>query len=153
VSPSGTVPVLDQGKSGVIGYHNNQPGVIASPIEPVIVFANHTCYMRLIPFSFSAIQNVLPFRGKAIETIWTFYATYDKQSFIEYKGHWPDFVIIKIVKSKNEVAKCFAQQVRPLLFWKWKCEQEITNLNSLRDALLPKLISGEIEVPINGVAE
>lgn len=41
----GAVPILDQGKSGVIGFHNEIPGVIANLDDPVVVFANHTCYM------------------------------------------------------------------------------------------------------------
>lgn len=61
VMPEGHVPVLDQGKSGIIGYHNDEPGLVASEEEPVIVFANHTCYQRIIYYPFSAIQNVLPF--------------------------------------------------------------------------------------------
>lgn len=36
----GTVPILDQGKSGFIGYHNDEPGFNASGSNPVIVFAN-----------------------------------------------------------------------------------------------------------------
>jgi type I restriction enzyme S subunit len=62
----GSVPILDQGKSGVIGFHNDKPSVCASLVSPVVVFANHTCYMRLITFDFSAIQNVLPFIGKGV---------------------------------------------------------------------------------------
>ncbi|MFM8900625.1 MAG: restriction endonuclease subunit S [Burkholderiales bacterium] len=50
----GLVPILDQGKSGIIGFHNELPGVRASLEKPVVVFANHTCYMRLITFNFSA---------------------------------------------------------------------------------------------------
>ena len=61
---AGNVPILDQGKSGIIGFHNNAPGMLASAVDPVIVFSNHTCYMRLIMNDFSAIQNVLPFRPK-----------------------------------------------------------------------------------------
>lgn len=60
----GLVPILDQGRSGVIGYHNDKPGVKASIEDPIIVFANHTCYMRLISYDFSAIQNVFAFKGK-----------------------------------------------------------------------------------------
>ncbi|WP_419635944.1 restriction endonuclease subunit S, partial [Thiolapillus sp.] len=63
-SEKGSIPILDQGKSGIIGYHSDKPGVLASPEDPIIVFANHTCYMRLILHDFSAIQNVLPFKGK-----------------------------------------------------------------------------------------
>ena len=67
--PTGKVPILDQGKSGVIGFHNDEPGVVASLEKPVVVFANHTCYMRLISFPFSAIQNVLPFVGAGVDTL------------------------------------------------------------------------------------
>jgi len=52
VKPSGTVPVLDQGKSGIIGFHDDDPGVVASEDKPVVVFANHTCCMRLVHFPF-----------------------------------------------------------------------------------------------------
>jgi type I restriction enzyme S subunit len=97
VKPNGKVAVLDQGKSGIIGYHDDNPGVVASRDAPVIVFANHTCYMRLVYFPFSAIQNVIPFIGQNVDTIWLFFATLGKQSFIEYKGHWPDFIIDKLV--------------------------------------------------------
>lgn len=37
--PMGKTPILDQGQSGVIGYHDDTPGVIASFNQPVIVFA------------------------------------------------------------------------------------------------------------------
>jgi type I restriction enzyme S subunit len=43
VNVTGTLPVLDQGKSGIIGYHDDEPGINASESSPVVVFANHTC--------------------------------------------------------------------------------------------------------------
>ena len=111
VSPEGNVPVLDQGKSGVIGFHNEAPGVNASVKEPVIVFANHTCYMRLIMYPFSAIQNVLPFIGGDLNTLWLYFATQGKQEFVEYKGHWPDFVIKQIVKPDSRLAEIFSEKI------------------------------------------
>lgn len=147
VTSEGRVPVLDQGKSGVIGYHNNEPGVIAANDNPVIVFANHTCYIRLICFPFSAIQNVLPFIGKNIPTIWVYYATYDKQHFIEYKGHWPDFIIHKIAVPSLNLTTEFANVVHNYLMQIWEKEYESRTLAQLRDTLLPKLISGELRVP------
>ena len=146
VSPIGKVPVLDQGKSGVIGYHDDAPGVVASVDAPVVVFANHTCYMRLIAFSFSTIQNVLPFIGKGVDTVWAFYATYGKQSFIEYKGHWPDFVIHKIAVPDPKLTTEFARLAHPLLKQIWMRESESRTLAVLRDTLLPKLISGDLSV-------
>jgi type I restriction enzyme S subunit len=147
VKPSGKIPVLDQGKSGIIGYHDDEPGIDASVDHPVIVFANHTCYMRLVHFPFSAIQNVLPFVGKGIDTTWAFFATYGKQAFSEYKGHWPDFIILKIVVSKKELTDEFSRTVLPLLKKNWSQEAESVTLAALRGTLLPKLISGDLRVP------
>jgi type I restriction enzyme S subunit len=146
VFAKGTVPVLDQGKSGVIGYHSEQPGVIASLSRPVVVFANHTCYMRLIMFPFSAIQNVLPFVGKGVNTIWVYYATLDRQKFIEYKGHWPDFVIHEVVTPTTELTEAFSSIVEPINHKILSNERENEILAQTCDMLLPKLMSGEIRL-------
>jgi type I restriction enzyme S subunit len=152
VKPNGRVAVLDQGKSGIIGYHDDNPGVAASRDVPVVVFANHTCYMRLVYFPFSTIQNVLPFVGQQVDTIWLFFATFGKQSFIEYKGHWPDFVIQKLVVPDSALTKTFSNVVHPILKLVWAREDEMATLVNLRDTLLPQLISGELRVPLRGAA-
>lgn len=146
VSDSGYVPVLDQGKSGIIGYHNDQPGVLASPDNPVIVFANHTCYLRMIMHNFSSIQNVLPFKGKELNVYWLLFATLGKQEFVEYKGHWPDFLIKEIVTPSLTLSERFGQVVADLMFTRFRNEQQNDTLASVRDTLLPKLFSGELHI-------
>ena len=146
VSPVGKVPVLDQGKSGVIGFHNNEPGVTATLDKPVAVFANHTCYMRLITYSFSAIQNVLPFVGSVVDTFWAYYATEGRLSFSEYKGHWPDFVIQESVVPPRELTDAFGRLAKPLVAQVRNNEEESRTLATLRDTLLPRLLSGELSV-------
>jgi type I restriction enzyme, S subunit len=143
---TGQVPILDQGKSGVIGFHNEEPGIKASLEKPVVVFANHTCYMRLICFDFSAIQNVLPFVGKGVDTVWAFYATKDRIKFSEYKGHWPDFAIEKAVVPPVEFTDVFRCVVDPLTARIRNNELQIQNLAALRDTLLPRLISGQLQI-------
>jgi len=145
--PEGLVPILDQGKSGIIGFHNDAAGVEAGLDEPVVVFANHTCYMRLINFPFSAIQNVLPFKGKGVDTIWAFYATKDRLSFAEYKGHWPDFAIEKAVVPNIELTQAFRNVVDPLARRIRLNEIQAQTLATLRDTLLPRLISGQLRLP------
>ena len=142
----GQIPILDQGQSGIIGYHDNEPGVIANKDRPIIVFANHTCYMRLIYFPFSAIQNVLPFVGNGINTIWLYFATLGKQTFTEYKGHWPDLMRQKICVPNMMLDDRFSEIVTPLLLKMWCCMEENNPLGSIRDSLLPRLISGELKV-------
>jgi type I restriction enzyme S subunit len=146
VSDSGAVPVLDQGKSGIIGYHNDAPGISASSEDPVIVFANHTCYMRMIMHDFSTIQNVLPFKGKSLSIFWLYYATIGKQGFIEYKGHWPDFIIKEIAVPCASLARRFEGIVSNLVKAKFRNEQQNDTLSGIRNVLLPKLLSGELSV-------
>jgi type I restriction enzyme S subunit len=145
--PEGIVPILDQGRSGIIGYHNDSPGVKASLDEPVVVFANHTCYMRLITFDFSAIQNVLPFKGRAVDTVWAFYATKDRTKLSEYKGHWPDFAIEKLPRPSEDLTRAFRKTVDPIIRKIRFSELQSKTLTQLRDTLLPRLISGQLRLP------
>ncbi|VEB24850.1 restriction endonuclease subunit S [Avibacterium volantium] len=142
--PEGHIPVLDQGKSGIIGFHNDTAGVKASIQDPVIVFANHTCYMRLIHFDFSAIQNVFAFKGQDVNIYWLYLATLGKQKFVEYKGHFPDFLIKQIVVPPKELTEFFGNIVKDSF------SKIALNLNTneklakTRDLLLPKLLNGEL---------
>ena len=148
-SAIGKVPILDQGKSGIIGYHNDNPGVEASIENPIIVFANHTCYQRLILFPFSAIQNVLPFypsEEKHRNIFWLHYATKDVIEFNDYKGHWPEFMQKEVLVPSVELAEKFGNEIKPLVVLSYRLELENQNLRQARDLLLPKLIGGEIEI-------
>ena len=140
----GFVPILDQGRSGVIGYHNDKPGVKASIEDPIIVFANHTCYMRLISYDFSAIQNVFAFKGKECNLYWLYLATLGKQEFVEYKGHFPDFLIKEIIAPPKELTELFGKYIKESFSKIFINDRENSILAKIRDLLLPKLLNGEI---------
>ena len=91
--PAGTIPVIDQSAVGIIGWHNEEPGILASPENPVVTFANHTCEMRLMERSFSVIQNVFPLVGKTgiCQTRFLYYLAKGRIWLEEYKGHFPEF--------------------------------------------------------------
>jgi len=147
----GNVPILDQGKSGIIGYHDDNPGVEASIENPIIVFANHTCYQRLILFPFSAIQNVLPFypsEENYRNIFWLHYATKDLIEFNDYKGHWPEFMQKEVLVPSIELTKKFGDEIKPLVVLGYRLELENQNLRQTRDLLLPKLVSGEMEIKV-----
>jgi type I restriction enzyme S subunit len=142
-SPTGSVPIFDQGKTGVIGYHDDQPGVEASEDDPAIVFANHTCYQRLVHYPFSAIQNVLPFlpSPKIPRNIyWLHYATNGRLVLNDYKGHWPEFAALFVVVPASDVCERFGAFVAPLSLEVLKLERAIQVLRQTRDLLLPKLL-------------
>ncbi len=146
---TGSVPILDQGQSGIIGYHNNEPSVIASLDNPVIVFANHTCNQRIINFPFSAIQNVLPFlpsKENYRNIYWLHYATDNLVQFNGYKGHWPEFMAKTILLPPKDLCDKFGDIIS--LIYKQLFNLSIQNqkLAQGRDLLLPKLMKGEIRV-------
>lgn len=146
VESKGSVPVLDQSHFTIIGYHNEDPGVVATLDNPVIVFSNHRCYTDIIHFPFSAIQNVLPFVGDGVDTRWLYHATDGLIEYSEYKGHWPEFISKVLVIPPKELTNKFGEFVKPIHMKIMKNKEESRTLGSLRDSLLPKLMRGEVRV-------
>jgi len=145
--PKGKVPILDQGQSGIIGFHNEEPSVKANPQNPVAVFSNHTCYYRLVTFDFSCIQNVIPYIGiNGYPTTFVFYLTKDKIKMSDYKGHWPEFANQKFVIPPPKLAIEYSEKIKPIVERVDEIRKENQTLAELRDLLLPKLMSGEIRV-------
>lgn len=149
VKKLGKVPVLDQGRSRIIGYHDDEPSVKATEDDPVIVFANHTCYQNLILFPFSAIQNVLPFipnKANYRNIFWLFWATKGLVKFNDYKGHWPEFMNKNLIVPPPIICDEFGNVVKSIEIEKYKLQQQNSILRQTRNMLLPKLIRGEIEL-------
>ncbi|MDY0282677.1 MAG: restriction endonuclease subunit S [Salinivirgaceae bacterium] len=149
VSPTGAVPVFDQGKSGIIGYHDDEPGIVASEIAPVIVFANHTCYQRLVHIPFSVIQNVLPFVSTPAlsrDIYWLHWATNGLVVFNDYKGHWPEFASKMLIVPPAALCQRFGEFAATLSLQNLKLERQIQNLRRTRDLLLPRLLSGQVNI-------
>lgn len=91
--PTGDVPVVDQSASGYLGFHSDEPGIIASDERPIVTFANHTCEMRVMRQPFSVIQNVFPKVGKegVATSLYLYYATRGRIGSTSYKGHHPEW--------------------------------------------------------------
>ncbi len=147
LSAKGKTPIIDQGTGGLYGYTEREPDFQASKENPVILFTNHTCNMWFVNYPFCAIQNVIPFRGNSeYDIFFVFYMTLGRVSFIEYKGHWPDFEQKEYVIPTSDIANKFAETVKPLQYKIWNNNSQTQILSTLRDTLLPKLMKGEIRV-------
>jgi len=147
--PAGKVPILDQGKSGFIGFHDEEPSIAAGVHEPVIVFANHTCYQRIIFYPFSTIQNVLPFvSSPAISRniFWLHFATCGLVRTNAYKGHWPEFMAKEILVPTKKLTELFGYYVKENLTLAYILELQNQKLRAARALLLPRLMSGEIAI-------
>ena len=138
--------VIEQGSDIILGYHDNDGEFKATVSEPMFIFGDHTCIMKLSTKPFSISENVIPLSGCIRNGYWTYYATYGQQTFQEYRRHWSELIVRDTVLADEAICDFFAEQVQSLIL---KIEQNILENNELimtRDTLLPKLLSGELDV-------
>ena len=146
VEPYGKTPVYEQGASILLGFHNDDAGFDASPEDPVFIFGEHTCITHLSCSKFDISSNVIPLKGSVRPTIWTYYAIQGKQEFQEYRRHWSEFIIKDVVLPPVELAEKYAELVTTKYLMMESLKRQSKELEQLRDTLLPKLLSGEIEL-------
>lgn len=147
IDTNGTVPIIDQWTNGLYWYTSRNPDFLASPERPVILFTNHTCNYWFIDYSFCAIQNVLPYRGKdGYDEYFLYFMTRWSITFIEYKWHWPDFEAKDFIIPSVEKAHEFSKLAKPLLEKISSNNSQIQYLSKTRDELLPRLMSGDVRV-------
>ena len=65
---------------------------------------------------------------------------------VQSKFNKTEFKSLELIMPDDEIIIKFNELVLPIFKYKNKISDEITNLTKLRDALLPKLMSGEIDV-------
>jgi type I restriction enzyme S subunit len=144
VGASGRVPVIDQSRNDVLGYHNNEPDHVATPDSPIIAFGDHTCKMRLMVEPFSVGPNVVPFVSQnRIPILYLYYIVRDLVETREYKRHWTELTAKHVVLAPNYWADRFAKIVTPIFEQIDILRRVNLSLRRTRDLLLPKLISGE----------
>ena len=144
----GEVPVYEQGQSILMGYHDESPCFESDIEHPKFIFGDHTCVTKLIVRPFSISPNVITLSGNGFDTIWVYYATHKLQKFLEYRRHWMELADKKLVVPTECKDSEFSAIVKPLVSKISQNEIQIQNLTLLRDAVLPKLMKGEIRVPI-----
>ena len=98
-----------------------------------------------IPFSLS--ENVVPFTGiNDVDTTYLYYLVNGIVETTEYKRHWTEFVNKKVLVADEQSQKQFKTQVKDNLLLIESLKQKNRNLAKQRDLLLPRLMSGKLEV-------
>lgn len=146
VSSTGLVPVFEQGADILLGFHNEKAGFTADAKNPAFVFGDHTCITHLSCQDFDISQNVIPLRGRNRSTIWVYYAIQGKQAFQEYRRHWSELIVKPVIYPTRDICERYSETVLRMICFKESLERENRSLAELRDTLLPKLLSGEIDV-------
>lgn len=145
----GKVIVIDQSSAEILGYHNNEPSHYASIDKPILLFGDHSCKFVFMIRDFSLGENVVPFISKNVHQINNYYLFYAVHKIIvteEYKRHWGRFTAMKILVPTYEVQLMFMNFIKPMIQMKNKLWNENQLLIKQRDRLLPRLMSGKLEV-------
>lgn len=142
----GSIPVYEQGVNILMGYRLGEPEYVASTSNPIVIFGDHTCVTKILFSPFDISSNVIAFQGKSLTTSWVYYAIKDKQHFEEYRRHWGELIVKKIVIPNAELCAYYSKTVMPFLSKIDINEKKISHLSLLRDLLLPRLISGKLDL-------
>ncbi|MBR5657108.1 MAG: restriction endonuclease subunit S [Prevotella sp.] len=145
----GAVIVIDQSTDDSLGYHNNEPSHYANYDNPLLLFGDHSCKFQLMTRNFSLGENVIPFTTNSksrINEYWLFYATHKLIQTEEYKRHWGRFVSIKVLVPDIKIQLRFENIVKTFEREKNQLLKQNTLLSRQRDLLLPRLMSGKLEV-------
>jgi type I restriction enzyme S subunit len=147
VKPYGKTIVIDQSRDTFLGFHDNKPDLLATSDDPIIIFGDHTCKMQLMVTPFSIGPNVVPFiANNKMSIYYLYYLIHDLVETKEYKRHWNELVGKEIIYSDSSIIKQFDFQMRTIFEQNETLKNVNLNLRRTRDMLLPKLISGEIDV-------
>ena len=148
VNEFGRTFVLEQGSNVILGFHNEEGSIPASKEEPAFIFGDHTCITKLMLSNFDVSENVIAVTGKERNSYWTYYAIKDLQKFQEYRRHWMELTSKQVVVADINLTDYFAKKVKILHEDIEYSLRENLVLMNLRNTLLPKLLSGEMEVSI-----
>lgn len=147
VKSEGDIQVIDQSTSELLGFHDNAPDHIATAMLPIAIFGDHTCKMQLLIEPFSIGPNVVPFTACSdLPTAFVFYAVNSLIQTQEYKRHWSPLNSKEIVVADSALSQKFVDLIQPMLVQQAALRKSIRNLRRTRDLLLPRLMSGQINL-------
>jgi type I restriction enzyme S subunit len=147
VFEEGKVIVVDQSVKDYLGFHNQQAGHNASVNNPYLLFGDHSCKMVLMTQPFSLGENIIPFIPKnGIQPYFLFQLINELVETTEYKRHWKELIVKKVVIPTSELQIKFSELIKPLFKEKEFLVNSIRNLKKTRDLLLPRLISGKLKL-------
>lgn len=146
VLSQGKIIVIDQSTSDYLGFHNNLPDFIATPKQPLIIFGDHTCKMQMLVEDFSIGPNVIPITSDSVPITFLYYLIDSLIETKEYKRHWNDLIAQKVILPSKQLTLDFSQKITPLMAMINLLKHINQTLKQTRDILLPRLISGEIDV-------
>ena len=148
-SKEGHIPIIDQSRDFIAGYTDNQSALVDVG-KPVIVFGDHTRILKYIQFPFAkgadGTQLIISNDSKMPQSLFYCSLINVDLSNYHYARHFKYLKAEEILVPTQEIADKFDRFATPLFHEIQRLRDIMKNAANARDRLLPKLMSGEIEV-------
>ena len=145
----GLIPIIDQSREFIAGYTNNQSSLV-NVGKPVIVFGDHTRIIKYIQFPFAkgadGTQLIVSNKERMPQSLFYCSLIGVDLSNYHYARHFKYLKAEEIFVPTQEIADTFDSFASPLFSKVQRLRDIVINAANARDRLLPKLMSGEIEV-------
>ena len=145
----GAIPVVDQSRDFIAGYTNDKDSVVNLGI-PIIVFGDHTRILKYIQFPFAkgadGTQLIISDKDNMPQSLLYLSLKAVDLSNYHYARHFKYLKAEIILVPTQKIGDKFDRIVSPMLNRIQKLRDICNKSSQARDRLLPKLLSGEIEV-------
>lgn len=145
----GKIPIIDQSRVFIAGYTNDKEPLVCLN-RPVIVFGDHTRILKYIQFPFAkgadGTQLILSNCENMPQPLLYLCLQNVDLSNYHYARHFKYLKAEEIIVPDIDVANAFEEMINPMFKKIQTMRDQIRNAQQARDRLLPKLMSGELEV-------
>ncbi|MGV0940943.1 restriction endonuclease subunit S [Empedobacter sp. ULE_I140] len=146
----GNIPVVDQSRSFIAGFTNDDSSLIEYSGIPYIVFGDHTRILKLINFDFArgadGTQIVLSKNPKMPQHLFYFSLMNIDLSNYHYARHYKYLKDSEIIIPTEGIAQRFEELAKKNFDAIQNLRTQNQRLREARDILLPRLMMGMIEV-------
>lgn len=145
----GAIPIIDQSRDFIAGY-TNDPETVVDMGCPIIVFGDHTRILKYIQFPFAkgadGTQLIISNNENMPQSLLYYSLVAVEISNYHYARHFKYLKAENILVPTKKIAEKFERYVSVILIQIQKLRDISDKSAEARDRLLPKLMSGEIEV-------
>lgn len=147
--PNGKIPVIDQSREFIAGYTNDVQAIVKSK-APIIVFGDHTRILKLVQFPFAkgadGTQLIISASERMPQRLLYCSLMNIDLSNYHYARHFKYLKSEIILLPSKGIADDFEKITDPVFKKNQSCRDQCCWGQEARDRLLPKLMSGEVEV-------
>lgn len=146
---SGNIPIVDQSRDFIAGYTNDTDTCV-KPQDAIIVFGDHTRILKYITFPFAkgadGTQLIVSNSDCMPQSLFYFSIIHIDLTNYHYARHFKYLKESTILVPTKSIANAYDNIVHPIMKRIQVLRNSCVKAKEVRDRLLPKLMSGEMEV-------